>query len=91
MDWKTFIGAFSLIFLAELGDKTQLAAIMMTARTRRPLSVFLGASLALGIVTLVGVLFGEAITKVVPAHVLQLIAALGFIVLGAVMLVGLLR
>jgi len=91
VDWRVFLSAFSLIFLAELGDKTQLAAITMTARTGRPLSVFLGASIALGVVTLIGVLFGEAITRVIPVQVLQLIAALGFIVLGVVMLVTQLR
>ena len=91
MDWRVFLSAFSLIFLAELGDKTQLAAITMTAKTGRPLSVFLGASLALAVVTLIGVVFGEAICRVVPVHILQFIAALGFIVLGVVMLVAQLR
>ena len=47
MDWKIFGTAFVTLFLAELGDKTQLAVITMTAKTDSKLSIFLGASLAL--------------------------------------------
>jgi putative Ca2+/H+ antiporter (TMEM165/GDT1 family) len=58
MDWKVFLTTFGTIFLAELGDKTQLASIMMTSKTKLPWSVFIGASLALTLVTLAGVLAG---------------------------------
>ena len=51
MDWKTILSTF-LIFLAELGDKTQLACIALTCRARSPLAVFLGAVGALAVVTL---------------------------------------
>ena len=47
MDWKVFWVTFGAIFLAEMGDKTQLAALTMAAETRLPLSVFLGAAAAL--------------------------------------------
>ena len=53
MDWKTILSTFGLIFLAELGDKTQLACIGMACRTRSPLAVFLGAVGALAAVTLI--------------------------------------
>jgi len=52
MDWKTILSTFGLIFLAELGDKTQLACIALTCRARSPLAVFLGAVGALAVVTL---------------------------------------
>ncbi|MFW5806994.1 MAG: TMEM165/GDT1 family protein, partial [Spirochaetota bacterium] len=41
MDWKIFAATFSTIFLAELGDKTQLACILMAAKTEKPVTVFL--------------------------------------------------
>ena len=88
MDWKVFITTLGTIFLAELGDKTQLAAIMMTSKTGRPLSVFGGAVMALALVTLIGVLVGEGLTSVVPHHILKKIAALAFIIIGAWMFFG---
>ena len=57
MNWKIFGTAFVTLFLAELGDKTQLAVITMTASTESKISIFLGASAALVVVTILGVLF----------------------------------
>ena len=88
MDWKIFLTTFGTIFLAELGDKTQLAAIMMTSKTKLPWAVFTGASLALCLVTLVGVLFGEGLIAVVPEHILKKGAALAFIAIGLWMFFG---
>ncbi len=88
MDWKVFLTTFGTIFLAELGDKTQLATIMMTSKTKLPLSVFMGASLALCLVTLAGVLFGEGLIAVIPQNILKKVAALAFIAIGIWMLVG---
>jgi putative Ca2+/H+ antiporter (TMEM165/GDT1 family) len=78
MDWKIFLTTFGTIFLAELGDKTQLATIMMTSKTKLPLSVFTGASLALCLLTLVGVLFGEGLIAVIPQNILKKGAGRGF-------------
>ncbi len=88
MDWKIFGTAFLTLFLAELGDKTQLAVITMTAKTDSRISVFLGASLALIAVTLLGVLFGGVLTEYVPAEWLQRIVAAAFILIGILMLLG---
>jgi Ca2+/H+ antiporter, TMEM165/GDT1 family len=88
MDWRIFFTTFGTIFLAELGDKTQLAAIMMTSKTGRPLSVFGGAVMALALVTLIGVLVGEGLTSIVPQHILKKAAALAFIIIGAWMFIG---
>jgi putative Ca2+/H+ antiporter (TMEM165/GDT1 family) len=60
----------------------------MTAKTGSPLSVFLGASLALALVTLLGVLAGKAVTRIVPLHWVSRGAALLFIVIGLVTLAG---
>ena len=88
MDWKVFLATFGTIFLAELGDKTQLATIMMTSKTKLPLSVFIGASLALCLVTLAGVLFGEGLIALIPQNILKKMAALAFIAIGVWMFLG---
>jgi Ca2+/H+ antiporter, TMEM165/GDT1 family len=82
MDWKLFASTFGVILLAELGDKTQLASIMLAAESRKIWTVFLGASLALITVTLLGVLFAQIITQLVPANLIKKIASAGFILLG---------
>ena len=88
MDWKIFGTAFLTLFLAELGDKTQLAVITMTASTESKVAVFAGAALALVVVTLLGVLVGGVLTQFVPAEWLQRIVAVAFIVIGVLMLIG---
>ncbi|MEK7723466.1 MAG: TMEM165/GDT1 family protein [Acidobacteriota bacterium] len=88
MDWKIFASAFITLFLAELGDKTQLAVITMTSSTESKLSVFLGASLALVAVTLIGVVFGGVLSQYIPTEWLQKIVAVAFIVIGGLMLLG---
>ena len=88
MDWKIFGTAFLTLFLAELGDKTQLAIITMTSKTDSKLAVFLGASLALVIVSLLAVLFGGVLTAYVPTEWLQRIVAFASIVIGVLMLIG---
>jgi putative Ca2+/H+ antiporter (TMEM165/GDT1 family) len=76
------------LFLAELGDKTQLAVITMTAKSDSKLSIFLGASLALILVTLLGVLLGGILSEYVPTEWLQRIVAVAFILIGVLMLLG---
>jgi putative Ca2+/H+ antiporter (TMEM165/GDT1 family) len=88
MDWKIVGTAFITLFLAELGDKTQLAVITMTAGTESKLSVFIGASLGLVAVTLVGVLVGGVLSQYVPTEWLQRIVAAAFIIIGVLMLLG---
>ena len=88
MEWKLFGTAFLTIFLAELGDKTQLAVITMTAKSESKLAIFLGASLALVVVTLIGMLVGGVLSEFIPTEWLQRIVAAGFIVIGVLMLLG---
>ena len=82
MDWGILASTFGLIFVAELGDKTQLAVVTQTCKYRRPWAVFAGASLALTVVTLIGALGGELLGRLVPQHVLRIAAALAFVVMG---------
>lgn len=88
MDWKVFGTAFLTLFLAELGDKTQLAVITMTAKTESKISVFVGASLALVLVSLLGVLLGGILSQYIPTEWLQRIVAVAFIIIGILMLWG---
>jgi putative Ca2+/H+ antiporter (TMEM165/GDT1 family) len=82
MDKSVFFSTFATLFLAEFGDKTQLAAINLAASTRKPWPVFLGAASALAAVTAIGVLFGEGLVKLVPPLVLRRSAAALFVVMG---------
>lgn len=79
------LSTFALLFVAELGDKTQLAVINMTAKHKTPIPVFIGAVLALSLVTAIGVVFGEGLTSIVPANVLHKIAAVLFVGMGILM------
>ncbi|HDH09432.1 MAG TPA: TMEM165/GDT1 family protein [Chloroflexi bacterium] len=87
MDWKVVLSTFGLIFVAELGDKTQLAAIAMAAKSRSPVAVFVGAVAALALVTLIGVAFGETVASLIPAALLQKVSGALFVVIGVAILV----
>jgi putative Ca2+/H+ antiporter (TMEM165/GDT1 family) len=87
---ESFRSTFGLLFLAEMGDKTQLAVLSLAAATEAPWAVFWGASLALTAVTAMGVLGGEALRRVIPERVLLRLSALAFVLRGLAMLAGLL-
>ena len=88
MDWKLFAITFGTVFVAELGDKTQLAALAFTADSKKPWIIFVAASLALVIVTAIGVAAGSVATRWInPAWVRRGSAAI-FIVIGVWLLVA---
>jgi len=82
VNWSVVATTFGLIFVAELGDKTQLAVLAQTCKYRRPWAVFLGASLALTAVTALGAAGGRVLGRFIPPSLLQGIAALAFVVMG---------
>jgi putative Ca2+/H+ antiporter (TMEM165/GDT1 family) len=86
--WTAFWTTFGALFLAEMGDKTQLAAITLAAQTRSPVSVFLGAALALALVSLIGVGVGTVLGEYLPENILRKCAAAAFIIIGILMLWG---
>ena len=88
MDLRVLLTTFGIIFLAEMGDKTQLAAMTMAAQTKKPWAVFVGASLALAAVSALGVVVGSVIGDYVPLEWVKRAAAVAFIVIGALMLFG---
>ena len=86
MDWRVLATTFGVIFLAEMGDKTQLAAMTLSAQTKRPWMVFLGASLALVTVSAIGVIVGGAVATFVPLIWVKRVAAIAFILIGILIL-----
>lgn len=88
MDLRVLLTTFGVIFLAEMGDKTQLAAMTMSAQTKRPWAVFLGASLALAAVSALGVVVGATLGNYVPLEWVKRIAAIAFIAIGVLMLMN---
>ena len=88
MDWRVFLTTFGVIFLAEMGDKTQLAAMTMAAQTKRPWTVFIASALALTAVSAIGVVVGGVVGDYVPLIWVKRVAALAFIVIGVLILLG---
>lgn len=82
MNWSAFLTALGLVFVAELGDKTQLAVVTQVCNYRRPWAVFGGATLALTLVTALGAAGGQALGQLIPQDVLQGVAAAAFVVMG---------
>lgn len=77
---------FFTVFVAEMGDKTQLATMLMSAQSRSPWAIFLGSAGALVTASLVSVLLGEGLAQVLPPSTLQVLAGLGFVLIGAYVL-----
>ena len=83
MDYKILITVFGAVFIAELGDKTQLATMLFAAdKDVSKWTVFIGASLALIVASAIGVLAGGAISLYIGARQLNYIAGAGFIAIG---------
>ncbi len=86
MDWKLVATTFGMVFLAELGDKTQLLVFNLAAQHRAPWAVVLGASLALSVVSLLGGFVGGLVGEVIPAKYVQIGAGTLFLGVGGVVL-----
>ena len=86
MDFKVLATTFAVVFLAELGDKTQLAAMGMAADGKSGLSVFLGSALALCASSALAVLVGSWMAKNVPPDLIRYGAGAMFVVIGIWML-----
>ena len=88
MDWRVLLTTFGVIFLAEMGDKTQIAAMTMAAEKKRPWEVFIAASLALVAVSAIGVVVGNTLGQYLPLVWIKRTAGAAFIVIGALILSG---
>ena len=88
MDWKVLLTVFAAVFIAELGDKTQIATMLFAAdREVNRWLVFTGASLALVCTSALGVAAGGALSQVLDPRALGIIAGVGFIAIGAFTLI----
>ena len=83
MDWKVFLTIFGAVFIAELGDKTQLATMLFAAdKAVSKYTVFFAASAALVLASAIGVLAGSPLSNVIDERYLHYIAGLGFVAIG---------
>jgi putative Ca2+/H+ antiporter (TMEM165/GDT1 family) len=87
VDWKIFLTIFASVFIAELGDKTQLATMLFAAdKAVSKYTVFVAASAALVVASALGVLAGTLLAEYINEKYLHYIAGIGFITIGAVTL-----
>lgn len=89
MFWKTLITTFGVLFLAELGDKTQLAVLCLAAgKGVSHWAVFIGAAAALVVITLLAVFLGRIVGTYLPRQAVHRVAGAVFVILGVLMLIG---
>jgi len=88
VDWKIIGSTFVMIFLAELGDKTQLAIFSFAAGSRDAVEVMIGAGSALLLTTLLAVIVGHVVARAIPADVIRYLAGALFVVFGVLMISG---
>jgi putative Ca2+/H+ antiporter (TMEM165/GDT1 family) len=91
MDWRLLVTTFGSIFLAELGDKTQLATLSFACEGSSFWAVFAGSSLALVTSSLLATLLGSTLTRILPLRWVHLGAGLVFIFLGVLLVIRTLR
>ena len=91
VNWQVLGSAFFMIFLAELGDKTQISTFAFASESKSPLSVFLGAALALVCSSFIGVVLGGVVGRFVPDRIMKFVAAAVFLGFGAWTLVQAIR
>ena len=82
MDWQLFGLSFITVFLAEIGDKSQLAAIALGGSSKSPRAVFFGSITALILASFLGVIAGGTIAQFLPTKLLKAMAAIGFSVMA---------
>ena len=87
MDWKLLVTTFATVFLAELGDKTQLATVGFAASGKSPWVVFLGAAFALVVTSLLGVIIGAGLQKVLPIRIIHIFSGVLFVGIGLLLII----
>ncbi len=83
MDWKAFAAVFVSVFIAEMGDKTQLATMLFASdKIVSKWTIFFGASVALVAASAIGVLVGSALSNYISEKQLHYFAGIGFVIIG---------
>lgn len=85
---KSIITTFILVFIAELGDKTQLSTMMLASKSDSIWHVFVGSSIALILSSLLGVFAGSLLHKYIPMYYIQFLSGGAFIIIGILLLSG---
>ncbi|MEW8976763.1 MAG: TMEM165/GDT1 family protein [Symbiobacterium sp.] len=91
MEWKSALATFLVIFLAELGDKTQLMVMSLSARSKAPHMIFLGAAAALVASSLLAVVAGDSLLRHVPVRVIRLATGTMFMFVGGMLVLRAIR
>ncbi len=86
MELKLLLSTFALIFLAELGDKTQLAVIALSARERAPAAILLGAVMGFLLAAAIAVVVGMLGARYISTEIVEKVAGVAFIVIGVLVL-----
>nr|HID58528.1 TMEM165/GDT1 family protein [Desulfobacterales bacterium] len=88
MDLKVLLTTFGMIFLAELGDKTQLATFCLAAESKSRFTVFLGSAGALVLTSLLAVLFGAELNRLIPTNYIKIGVGGLFVLIGLWMMIS---
>mgnify|MGYP001261145451 CR=1 FL=1 len=91
MYFALILSAFTTVFIAELGDKTQIATLSMSGSSKKPLAVFIGSSTALVLASLLGAMAGGSISNIIPEIYLKGLAAIGFSYIGITLIFGVIK
>lgn len=86
MDWKIFASTFAAVFIAEMGDKTQIATLSLASSATSRWTVFAASALALVATSAIAVIAGEAVARVIPPIWIKRAAGVIFVVLGIIYL-----
>lgn len=84
--WKSIFTAFFLVFIAELGDKTQLSTMLLASKSKSIWYTFIGSSCALVLSSLLGVLAGSFLNKYIPPIYIQICSGIAFIIIGLLLI-----
>jgi putative Ca2+/H+ antiporter (TMEM165/GDT1 family) len=82
MEWIVFFLVFGILFLGELGDKTQLIVFNLSLEHQKPFKVGLGATLGFAVIVTIGVFFGMIVTRFIPISIIAIVSGIVFIVIG---------
>ncbi len=85
---NSFLTGFLAIVSMELGDRTQVATILLASTSASFAGTLVGSWAALSLLAVIGALAGQWIAKKVPVHVMEILSAIVFVIIGAIMLVG---
>jgi Ca2+/H+ antiporter, TMEM165/GDT1 family len=88
MDWKIFFATFTAIFLAELADKNQLVGIGMSAKSGKPITVWIASVCGYAVVTIISVFLGKVFSNYLRPDLIKVAGGVLFLLIGILMLTG---